>query len=84
MNFIVLNPWVWEEDKHLFFGEEEVIFLRQENMIDILVMCDIFKSKNDAKRNWKGPIDIPEGFNQFTVGKLKTVISVLNPTFTER
>jgi hypothetical protein len=47
-------------------------------MIDILVQCKIFASKGQAKKNgWANKSEIPQGFSEFTVGKLKRRIAIL-------
>lgn len=33
--------------------------------IDCLVELGVFSSKSQARKNWRGPIQIPEGFSHF-------------------
>lgn len=40
-------------------------------MFDVLAQAGIFSSKSDARKNWKGVVEIPWGWSEFTVGKLK-------------
>lgn len=54
--------------------------LHTQDMFDILVGIGVFKSKSEARKNWRGTgQQIPEGFNSFTVGKLKNRIFIWNP-----
>lgn len=46
-------------------------------MLDVLVIAGIFRSKTEARKNWKGPLEIPNGFSQRLVGKLKAQITIL-------
>lgn len=48
-------------------------------MLDALVKAGIFPSKSEARKNWKGPIEIPDGFSEWVVGKLKNRLSILKP-----
>jgi hypothetical protein len=45
-------------------------------MIDILFEAQIFPSRGQARKNWKGPMQIPFGSNLFTLGKLKKKVFV--------
>lgn len=50
---------------------------RTATMIDVLVAAGVFSSKNDARRNWKGDIQIPEGMTDLNnIGKLKKRIFI--------
>jgi hypothetical protein len=86
--FVVVNQNFKEEDIKLFFDEPDknwdgkVFRLTTENdMFDVLVLAGIFKSKSDAKRNWKKTgKEIPAGFSDFIgVGKLRHSIFIWNP-----
>ena len=72
-------------DVDLFFGPlspgEFVEELKEDTtMPDILVHCGIFPSKSQARKNgWnKERLEVPSGFSQFTIGKLKHKITILN------
>lgn len=70
MNFI--DKDTSEEDKKLFFGEDEKFEIIGENwiMAHIMFHAGIFKSISQARKNgWDKPI--PNGFNEFIVGKKK-------------
>lgn len=89
MNFIIANKFCtpnleWIVDD--LFGNEPLHKLAPSlnkrdsvNMWDILVMAGVFPSKSQARKNWNGPVEIPWGFNQWTVGKQRTVISIWKP-----
>ena len=96
MNFIIYNLHFSRGDANLFFSnnkrilDEEVRLIRCPiydgtgdkliNMFDILVKAQIFPSRNIARKNWKGCIDIPEGFSEFTkIGKHNKTITIFNP-----
>lgn len=83
INVIILNANVLPQDRPLLFGLEDVWEMPVgTTFADILVKAGIFKSKSDAKRNgWDKPI--PDGWSEFTVGKLKHQISIWNPFFWE-
>ena len=56
-----------------FIKENEV------DMFDLLVMLGAFSSKGQAKKNWKGVKDIPFGWSEFIIGKLKRQLCIWNP-----
>ena len=82
-NYVINSQYSDEIDKRLLrtylFNETEVIKELEGNVTiyDVLVDCGIFKSKNDAKRNWKcGPLR--DGFNDFKdIGKLHKRLTVM-------
>jgi len=81
-NFIVSNGNQKIEDEELFFGIEKVSYISDiYNMSDVLVDCGVFKSKSQARKNWKkSGMRIPEGFSEFkNIGKLRKSITILNP-----
>lgn len=46
------------------------------NMVNVLVLAAIFPSKSQARKNFKGPLDIPFGSHLFTLGKKKLKVFV--------
>lgn len=79
---VLIGNGVQESDKELFFGpltKDDKFITMQDNVRwpDVLVECNIFKSKNDARRNgWNKEIE--EGFtDRQRLGKLKHRIIVL-------
>ena len=48
--------------------------------IDCLVELGVFSSKSRARKNWRGPIQIPEGFSHFErLGKHKNELVIWLP-----
>jgi hypothetical protein len=85
INIVVKNQYFKSESDlmpHLFGPEQgEIKLIPQMSMWDVLVDSKLFKSKSDARKNWdKTGGDIPPGFNQFVVGKKKTLLTIWNPT----
>lgn len=79
VNFIAPNTS--ESDKVLFFGANEDFTIIEDNwiMAHIMHKAGIFKSVSQAKKaGWNIPI--PDGFNEFVVGKKRNQIF----TFKER
>lgn len=84
LNAMIDNGNLQEGDAELFFGGDEPepveIFPAGTTMIDLLIHLGVFKSRGQAKKNWKGPQEIPEGFSDFTgIGKLRRELWILNP-----
>ena len=65
----------------LIFGDEDIILIEGKDMFDILVMCNLFQSKGQARKNWtKTGKEIPQGFNDFEkLGKLNHRLTIFNP-----
>lgn len=78
-NFIIKNENFLEGDPKLFFDDEKVISLDPpKDMYDILVLAKVFKSRSEAKKNYKDK-EIPEGFSDGYFGKYRIRITILNP-----
>lgn len=78
-NFIVNKEGFVGDEQALFFDNEPIEFVPNTwTMIDLLVHVGLFPSKGQARKNWKQETEIPEGFSQFVVGKLKNKITILN------
>ena len=81
-NFVIDNENFDEHLLEAIFESEDVQFISAENdMFDILVMCDLFRSKSEARKNWKRTgKDIPEGFTDIkNIGKLHHRLTIWNP-----
>ena len=68
--------------KHLFGEDEGFVGVGpDEDMFDILVMFGLFRSKGEARKNWKRTgREIPEGFTDIErIGKLKHRLTIWNP-----
>lgn len=52
------------------------------SILDLLVAINIFSSKSQARKNWKGPVEIPSGYTEFkSLGKFKRNLYVLKPIY---
>lgn len=55
----------------------------QLTVLDLLVMMDVFPSKGQARKNWKGPVEIPDGFSDFLgLGKHRRRLTIWKPVET--
>lgn len=80
---MILNGNIEPSDApHLFpKGEAIEAFLPNEiDIFDLLVKLEAFPSKSQARKNWKGSKQIPDGWSHFVVGKLKRDLCIWNPT----
>lgn len=81
LNIIIVNGFIEEEDKELIFQDEDVVMRSPLTDIhDLLLELGSFPSKSQARKNWKGPKTIPDGFSEFSVGKLRRKLTIWNPT----
>ena len=74
-----VHPSITDKDIKLFGFDDAEITPIQEHwiMAHVMVEAGIFDSVSNARKNgWNKPI--PKGFWQKTVGKRKTLISILN------
>lgn len=83
LEFNILIGKTIESDKELFFGplseEDEFLSFEDQNFGNLLAQLGLFPSAGQAKKNgWNK--DIPEGFTDLEVGKLKTRIVILKIT----
>ncbi len=80
MEFNFLHPKISDRDLELFgFNDASNCFHIEDNWIlaHVMHVAGIFSSVSIARKNgWNKPI--PQGFSQFTVGKLKRRIFILN------
>lgn len=81
---IVDNGLAEKSDEKLFFGDNdgnvpEIFWVPAETtMIDLFVQTKIFASKGQAKKSgWKNKPEIPQGFSETIVGKLKHSLTIL-------
>ena len=92
LNVVIENENFKEEDIELLFGkncsscsgcvycrDEEVKRIKNISIFDLLVELGAFISKGQARKNWKGPSKIPDGWSEFIVGKLKRKLCIWNP-----
>ena len=82
-NYIVNNGNLRGDERELFFPGEEVAVISEEvDMWDILVFAGIFRSRTQARKNWKRTErQVPNGFWIFDrIGKARHCISILRAT----
>jgi hypothetical protein len=78
---ILIGNGVLESDKDLFFGpllpdDEFKWFNKQTRFPEVLADLGLFSSRSEARRNgWDK--DIPKGFSDIRIGKLKKRICIL-------
>ena len=63
-------------------NETDVLMFRQNvDMFDLLVEAGLFRSKSEARKNWKrSEKEIPEGFTDLkNLGKLHHRLTIWNP-----
>lgn len=75
----LIGPYIEAGDDMLFFGPSQpgrLHFLGPNATIwDLLVLSECFPSKADAKRNWKGTPEIPQGYWEIgPIGKSKIML----------
>lgn len=80
---VLVGPLIAEEDPGTFFGpiEEGDFFFRidgRKTMLDLLVELGFFTSKGQARKaGWS--TKIPNGYTEYTIGKKKRRVCILNP-----
>lgn len=83
LHVVVDHPNRYGLDDRLFqeivFESDQVnIVDRKLQLLDILVQSGLFKSRNDARKNWNRSFVMKEGMNRFErFGKLKRNIYIL-------
>jgi len=56
--------------------DTEITAFHSVTMIDLLVATGCFPSKGQARKNWKGPIEVPLGFSTWEVGKRRVRLDI--------
>lgn len=85
LNIIIISERVLDRDRELLFPDEEIVFtIRSDNpivrdMLDVLVLMKVFPSRSQARKNWKGSIPFPTGWNEWFLGKKKRHLCLWNP-----
>ena len=68
-----------EGDALLFFGQSAEC-VEKADIFDILARANCFKSKNEARKNWRGIQVLPAGYFEVgPIGKSRIMIYGLNP-----
>ncbi len=78
-DFIVDNGNLRGDEQYLFFQGDEVEFVPVgTTLFDLLVRAGVFKSKSQARKNWKKG-KLLSGFNYFhRLGKKRVTLCVLD------
>ena len=73
-----LSPKVSDKDRDLFGFDDENIMIEDHWLLaHVMHRAGVFSSVGIARKNgWNKPI--PEGFSEFTVGKAKKKVWILN------
>lgn len=80
------HPKIKENDKrdfedHYFYSNVINYVPMGTKLLDILVAAKLFKSKNEARSNWKRRFELEPFWNKFEgLGKLKRNLYILNLT----
>lgn len=82
LNVVVVDKAKWSDVEALFPWNEEIFFISAGtfDMADLLVKIEAFPSKSQARKNWKGSLELPPGWSEFWIGKKKRQICIWNPT----
>lgn len=82
-NFVILNDNFNPDLISTLFNDEDIQSITNTSldMFDILVMTGLFRSKSEARKNWKRTgKNIPEGFTDIkNIGKLHHRLTIWNP-----
>lgn len=71
-----LNEFCLEEILQPDTPDDWILMGTASTWPDILVRVGLFKSKGQAKKNWKHGVEVTPGFHLHTVGKLRTELAV--------
>lgn len=82
LNILILGNIEPGDVAALFPKGESIEAFRPEevDIFDLLVKLGAFPSKSQARKNWKGPTEIPQGWSEFTIGKMKRKLCIWNPS----
>jgi len=86
LNIIVCNGNIKDTDRTNLFPDNEIVHIlwpgHKKTMLDLLVILGVFKSKSDARKNWRSSsIEIPPGFTHLIgLGKKRKSLHIWNPT----
>lgn len=79
MNLIIKNSNVIPSDKETLFGDEEVVFIKEQmDMSQLMVKLGIYKSSSKARHAGRTG-DIPIGWTEYKASK-KVTLFIWNPT----
>ena len=79
---IVKTPHLLDSDRDgYFYEDDEIEYVEpgEADVLDLLVRLKVFPSKGQARKNWKGPVEIPPGWFEAQIGKRRLSLFVWNP-----
>lgn len=78
MNIVVKSSFWRDSDIPTLFGDEDTMFVEDEDISTLLVKLNVYKSTSQARRaGRKGPI--PSGYTEYKASK-KVTLYIWNPT----
>lgn len=81
--FIVRNAALLLEDRDSLFKAEDRVEIVEEgsDILDLLVKMGIFPSRGQARKNWRGPVEIPGGWTEAATskGRNRRFLFIWNP-----
>ncbi len=78
---VVIGDNVILDDLNIFGNNKKFKWISKPDIFEILVLSGAFESKGQARKNWKGIMDIPTGYSEIgPIGKQKLMIFVWFPT----
>lgn len=77
LNVIVESASLRDSDAEYFGDEPAMLVPEGTDMLQLLVELGSFPSRGQARKNWKGPVEIPPGWTETKIGK--RWLFVLNP-----
>ena len=67
-------------DNRGYIREPYKVLPDNATMLDVLVEARVFKSKTEARKNWKGSLEIPWGWAEHQLSKRPTLIITWKPS----
>ncbi len=83
INIMVDTGKIEKSDIDLFDltkGEKVICVPIEVTMLDLLVRFGFFPSFGQARKNWRGPIIIPDGWSNFIIGKKRRDLAIWKPS----
>ena len=84
LNIIIRTKNVRLEDRTDLFPDDEIVWVfdpQEKDMFDFLLMLGLFKSRGQARKNWKNTgAEIPRGWTEFNgLGKFRKSLCIWHP-----
>lgn len=87
LNIIVANGKIRDTDRETLFPDNEKITTvwpggkQLRDILDALVILEVFPSRSQARKNWRGETTFPDGWTTLTkLGKKRKKLYIWNPT----